>query len=208
VSGPAFGTPGYTPQHTGTDPRYTAAAAQAVGQVQSDPGTDAGESVQQMQEQAVRVAMSEYEAKLAAMMRAADEQAATFAKQFDLMSRQLASVQAQAGPPIAHLLAQSLATRVQSIAIANPDLAAQHFTGVVSQAQSLADEVKDLVAGKGDAARVEQLANGIYRWFTHVHVRASGKVLEGAHAALDEAERIIEELPKLVPVATAIASAL
>jgi hypothetical protein len=192
-----------------SDPRYQSAAAQAVGQVQAtDQGTDAGESVQAMQEQAVRAAMSDYEAKLKAMMDAAESQAAQWAKQFDVMQRQLASVQAQAGPPTATLLAASLATRVDSIAKANPDLGAAHFAGVRSQAQSLADVVKDVAAGNGDPNRAEQLASGIASWFTRVHPRASSKVLEGAHAALDEAERIVEELPKLAPAAAAIASAV
>lgn len=214
MSGAAFGTPGYQPGHAASeprtdDPRYQAAAAQAVGQVQAtDQGTDAGETVQEMQAGAVRASMSDYEAKLAAMMKAADEQQAAWAKQFDLMQRQLATVQQQAGPPVAHLLAQSLATRVKSIAAANPDLAAQHFSGVISQTETLADEVKSLAAGNGDAGRVEQLANGILSWFNRVHPRASGKFLEGAHAAIDEAERIIEELPKLAPAAAAIMSAV
>jgi hypothetical protein len=209
MSDAPFGTPGYTPQHTVTDPRYQAAAAQAVGQVQAtDQGTDAGESVQAMQDQAVRAAMSDYETKLKRMMEAAEQQNSAWAKQFDSMQRQLASVQAQAGPPTATLLAASLATRVDSIAKAHPDLGGTHFAGLRSQAESLAAEVKDLAGGNGDANRVEQLANGVISWFERVHPRASGKFLEGAHAAIDEAERIIEELPKLVGPAVAIASAL
>lgn len=192
-----------------SDPAYQAAAAQAVSAaVTPDQGTDAAESVQQMQDAAVRAAMSDYEAKLAAMMKAADEQSAQFAKQFDLMQRQLATVRQQAGPPVAGLLADSLATRVKSIMIANPDLGAAHFSGVVGQAEVLADEVKALAAGNGDAARVEQLANGIATWFTRAHPRISGKVLEGMHAALDEAERIVEELPNLVPAAAALVKVL
>jgi hypothetical protein len=190
-------------------PEYAAAAAQAVGAVQApDQGTDAGENIKAMQDQAVRAAMSDYESKLAAMMDAAEQQNAAWAKQFGLMQRQLATVQAQAGPPVATLLAASLATRVDSIAKSNPDLPAAHFAGVLSQAQTLADEVKAVAAGNGDAARVEQLANGIMSWFTRAHPRVSAKFLEGAHAAIDEAERIIEELPKLLPVAAAIGSAL
>lgn len=191
------------------DPHYRAAAAQAVGAVQSaDQGTDAGESIQQMQDRLVRAAMSDYEAKLKAMMDAAEKQNAAWAKQFDTMQRQLATVQAQAGPPVATLLASSLATRVDSIMKANPDLGAAHFSGVLGQAQVLAEEVKDVAAGNGDAGRAEQLANGIMSWFTRVHPRLSGKALEGLHAAVDEAERIVEELPKLAPVAAAIGSAL
>jgi hypothetical protein len=204
MSTPEFGTPGYQPPEG-----YRSAAAQAVGSVQApDQGTDAGESVQQMQDQAVRAAMSDYEAKLKAMMDAAESQNAAWQKQFGLMQRQLATVQQQAGPPVATLLAASLAQRVDSIAKSNPDLGAAHFSGVLSQAQTLASEVKDLAAGNGDEARVEQLANGIMSWFTRVHPKSSGKFLEGAHAALDEAERIVEELPKLLPVASAIASAV
>lgn len=190
-------------------PTFTPAeATAAVGQVQSDPGTDAGPTVEQIQAQAVRAAMSDYESKLAAMMKAADEQAASFSRQFDLMNRQLATVREQAGPPVAGLLANSLATRVQSIAIAHPDLGALHFAGVIGQAQQLADEVKAVAAGSGDTARAEQLAHGVAAWFTRAHPRLSGKFLEGAHAALDEAERIVEELPRLVPAAAAIARVL
>lgn len=182
---------------------------QAVGAVQApDQGTDAGENIKAMQDQAVRAAMSDYEAKLSAMIAQSEQQNAEWAKQFGMMQRQLATVQQQAGPPVATLLATSLAGRVASIARANPDLGAAHFSGVLSQAQTLADEVKDLAAGNGDENRVEQLAGGIVSWFTRVHPRTSGKVLEGSHAALDEAERIVEELPKLAPVAAAIGSAL
>ena len=194
---------------TPVDPQYAAQAAKAVGAVQSpDQGTDAGQTVQQMQEQAVRAAMSDYEAKLAAMMKAAEDQNAAWARQFDLMQRQLATVKQQAGPPSAALLAASLATRVDSIAKSNPDLGAAHFSGVLGQAQLLADEVKAVAGGSGSPDRAEQLANGIVSWFTRAHPRVSGKFLEGAHAALDEAERIIDELPKLVPAAAAIASAV
>ena len=194
---------------TPVDPQYAAQAAKAVGAVQSPgQGTDAGQTVQQMQEQAVRAAMSDYEAKLAAMMKAAEDQNAAWARQFDLMQRQLATVKQQAGPPSAALLAASLATRVDSIAKSNPDLGAAHFSGVLGQAQLLADEVKAVAGGSGSPDRAEQLANGIVSWFTRAHPRVSGKVLEGAHAALDEAERIIDELPKLVPAAAAIASAV
>jgi len=194
---------------TPVDPQYAAQAAKAVGAVQSPgQGTDAGQTVQQMQEQAVRAAMSDYEAKLAAMMKAAEDQNAAWARQFDLMQRQLATVKQQAGPPSAALLAASLATRVDSIAKSNPDLGAAHFSGVLGQAQLLADEVKAVAGGTGSPDRAEQLANGIVSWFTRAHPRVSGKVLEGAHAALDEAERIIDELPKLVPAAAAIASAV
>jgi hypothetical protein len=208
VSGPAFGTPGYQPPDTG-DPQYRAHAAQAVGAVQQpDQGTDAGENIAAMQAQAVRAAMSDYEARLQAMIAESEKQNAEWAKQFGLMQRQLATVQQQAGPPVASLLADSLATRVASIAVANPDLGAAHFSGVLGQAQTLAAEVKDVAAGNGNPDRVEQLAAGITSWFSRVHPRATGKVLEGTHAALDEAERIVEELPKLIPAVTAIASAL
>lgn len=194
---------------TPDSPDYKAAAAQAVGDaVTPDTPVDAGDSVKAMQDQAVRAAMSDYEAKLASMMAAADAQAAQFAAQFDLMQRQLATVRQQAGPPVAGLLADSLATRVQTIANTHPDLGAAHFSGVLGQAQTLADEVRAVAAGAGDVHRVEQLAGGIGAWFTRVHPKISGKFLEGSHAALDEAERIIEELPNLVPAAAALVKVL
>lgn len=205
---PGFGTPGWQPPSV-DDPVYQGHAARAVGAVQQpDQGTDAGENIKAMQDQAVRAAMSDYEAKLAAMIAESERQNTEWAKQFGLMQRQLATVQQAAGPPVATLLAVSLAGRVASIARANPDLGAAHFSGVLGQAETLASEVKDLAAGNGDEHRVEQLANGIASWFTRVHPRISGKVLEGAGTALDEAERIVEELPKLAPAAAAIAAAV
>jgi hypothetical protein len=214
MDGPKFGEPGWEPPAAPADPadpRYRAAAARAVGQVQNgDQGVDAGETVEQMQAAAVRAAMSDYEGKLKAMMAAAEAQNAQWARQFDLMSRQLATVQQQAGPPVATLLAQSLATRVDSIAKANPDLGTLHFAGVLSQAASLADEVKGVAAGDSGstADRAEQLANGVIKWFERVHPRISGKFIEGAGAAVDEAERILDELPNLVPVAAALVKAV
>lgn len=207
MSEPQFGQPGWKPVMVtapagSPPPAYQAAAAQSVEQVQApDQGTDAGATLQSMQDAAVRAAMSDYEKKLKDMMAAAEAQNAAWAQQFEAMSRQLASVQAQAGPPVAALLAQSLAQRVKSIAIANPDLGMSHFAGIISQSESLADEVKALAGGEGDERRVEQLASGVEQWFTRVHPRLSNKALEGMHAALDEAERIVEELPKIIPVA-------
>lgn len=193
-----------------TGPTFTPAdAAQAVGQVlQPDQGTDAGPANEEMIAQAVRAAMSDFEQQLADVMKRSQ---AAFSQQqdtIDSLSRQLVSVRQQAGPPVAGLLADSLATRVQSIAAANPDLGGAHFAGVISQAQNLADEVKAVADGHGDQARAEQLAHGVAAWFTRVHPKISGKFIEGMHAALDEAERIVEELPNLVPVAAAVVKAL
>lgn len=204
---PGFGTPGYDPA-AAASPQYRAQAAEAVGSVVTDPGTDAGETVQQIQGNPVPAALSDYEARLDAMMKAADAQSAAYAEQFESMRRQLQTVQAQAGPPVGTLLAASLSQRVQSIASANPDLGGRHFAGVVGQAATLADEVKDVAAGKGSPDRAEQLANGIMTWFERVHKRSSGKFLEGAGEVVSEAERIIEELPSLAGGALAIAAAV
>jgi hypothetical protein len=213
---PQFGEPGWKPtmvtapvEAAPISPHFRQAAAQAVSEAQApDQGTDAGDSVRAMQDAAVRAAMSDYERRLHEMMDAAEKQNAAWAEQFAAMQRQLATVQAQAGPPTAALLSQSLAQRVKSIAIAHPDLGMSHFAGVISQTESLADEVKAVAAGEGDQRRVEQLAAGVEQWFTRVHRRASGKFLEGADAALEEAERIVEELPKIVPVAGTLLAAV
>lgn len=188
---------------------YQAHAAQAVGDVQQpDLGVDAGPTMEEIQAQAVRAALSDFEKQLAATMAQAQAQFSQQQATIDALTRQLATVRAQAGPPVAQLLADSLATRVANIAIANPDLPATHFTGVIGQAQSLAEEVKAVAGGTGSSSRVEQLASGITAWFSRAHPRVSSKVLEGMHAALDEAERIVEELPQLVPAAVAITKAL
>lgn len=191
------------------DPVYAAQAAQAVGQVQgADQTVDAGASIEEIVSARVRAALSDFEQDLTAHMQAAQKAFDANQATIDSLTRQLATVRAQAGPPTGTLLAKSLAQRVTAIAAANPDLPAEHFAGVISQAQSLAEATQAVADGKGDPAEVERLANGIGAWFSRVHPRTSGKVLEGMHAALDEAERILEELPKLAPAAAAIASAV
>lgn len=175
-------------------------AKAAVEQIQApDQGTDAGPALEEMRQQTIRAALSDFEQRLADQMQQAQGMYETQQATIDALTRQLASVRLQAGPPVAALLAESLATRVQSIAIANPDLGRLHFAGVVSQAESLADEVKAVQAGGGDVNRAEILAHAVAGWFTRSHPRVSGKVLEGGNAAVDEAERILDELPGMIP---------
>lgn len=194
-------------------PEYQAQAAQAVGDVQDNPGVDAGDILEQMKQGAVRAALGQFEQELAAMMAKAkanaESQTSALQAQVEALTRQLASVRAQAGPPEALQLANSLATRAHSIAIANPDLGAAHFAGVVSQAQSLADQVKAISEGtSADVTAATNTAHGIAAWFARVHPRTSQKVLEGSHAAMDELERIAELLPDLAPVATTLVKAV
>lgn len=175
-------------------------------------GQNVEEMASQLADQKIRSTLGEYERQLADFMAKAEAGFAAQQQAMDAQRQQLAgqiaAVRAQAGPPEAIGLAQSLAQRVQSIASAHPDLGAGHFAGVVSQATRLADAVSAAADGKGDTSEAERLANGIHAWFTRVHPRASSKVLEGMHAALDEAERIIEKLPELAPAAEAIAAAV
>jgi hypothetical protein len=208
---PKFGEPGWTPGQAPVDnPTFKAAAAQAVGDaVQPDLGVDAGESIDQIKQQAVRAAMSDFEKQLNETLANAQNAFASQQSQIDMLTRQLATVRQQAGPPVAGLLAASLAQRVKSIAIANPDLGAGHFAGIISQTESLADEVGQLAGGSGGSQdRVEQLAASVEQWFNRVHARSSGKFLEGAGSALDEAERIVEELANMAPAAVGLVKAL
>ncbi len=203
-----------TEQQPGKIPgEYMAQAEQAVGQVQADPATDATASIEEIKQGAVRAALGEWEKMLAETLAKAqqsfDDQRAQLENQLAAMTRQLQTVRQQAGPPDAQRLADSVAGRLKAIAVANPDLGALHFAGVISQGEQLAEQVKQLAEGtSGDTAGVERVAHGIGAWFTRVHPRASSKFLEGAHIALDELERIVEALPELVPAASAIASAL
>lgn len=177
-------------------PGYAQQAAQAVGAVQQpDQGTDAGQSIDEMTR--LRAGLTDYETKLQAMMKQAEDQQAAWQQQFESMSRQLATVRQQAGPPTAVLAADALATRVKNIASANPDLGDQHFAGLISQTEQLADEVKAVAGGTGDLGRVEQIAAGIEQWFTRIHQRISGKNLEGIGAALDEAAHVAETAAEL-----------
>lgn len=181
------------------------------------PGTGtAADSVSQMGESLsdakVRSTLGEFERQLADMMAKAESAFAQQQQQLDAqraqLAGQIAAVRAQAGPPEAIVLAQSLAQRVQSIADANPDIHPAHFIGVTGQAARLNEAVNAAADGSGPVAEAERLAHAVTTWFTRTHPRASSKFLEGMHAALDEAERILELLPELAPAAEAIAKAV
>lgn len=196
---------------------YAAQAAQAVGQVQADPGTDSGQTVEQMAEQLaeqkVRSALSDFEQQIAAAMKNAESQMAALSAshqaQVQGLQRQIASVRQQAGPPDAVRLATALNERVASIAAAHPALGPGHFAGVASQAASLKDAVDAIAGGTStDTASAERTASGIITWFEKRHPRLSNTVLEMGGAAVDEAERILEELPGLASVASAAAQVL
>jgi hypothetical protein len=188
----------------------------------SEPQTDvsgagtAAPNVEQMAQnlsgQDVNSALSDFEQRLAKMMADAEkgfaQQQATLDAQRAQLAGQIAAVRQQTGPPAAVVLAESLAQRVQSIASANPDIHPAHFLGVTGQASRLNDAVGAAATGDGPVADAERLANGVISWFTRSHPRASSKFLEGAHEAVSEAERILESLGELAPVAEAIAAAV
>lgn len=202
----------FTPAHAAPpagDPAYRQLAQQAVDEVQQpDQGTDAGQSIEEIKAAAVRAALGEFEQRLAAQMETAQAAFSQQAALIEQLQRQVASVRATAGPPLATLLAASLSQRVKSIASANPDLPPGHFAGVISQGESLEAEVRAIADGNGDAARAGQIASGVAAWFTRAHPRISNKVLEGSRAVLDEAERLLDELPELAPVVAAAAKVL
>jgi hypothetical protein len=189
--GPAPGQPAQ--QDT---PEYQAAAGQAVGQVQADPGTDAGDSIDAMKQAAVRAALTDFERQLQQTLADAAAQRDDLKAQIDTLMRQVASVRAQAGPPMHHLLADAIGTRLASIAAANPDLGNQHFAGVADQAARLADTVKGLDEG-GTVGEARRLGAAVGTWLHRAHPRASTKKLEGADILADELERLDEELAQL-----------
>ena len=170
------------------------------------------EMAQKLADDKIRSTLGDYEQQLADMMAKAETAFAQQQAQLDAqraqLAGQIAAVRAQAGPPEAVTLAASLAQRVKSIADANPDITPTHFLGVVDQAARLNEAAQAAAAGDGPAGEVERLANAVVTWFTRSHPRASSKPLEGMHAALDEAERILEKLPELAPAAEAIAAAV
>lgn len=177
---------------------------------------NAGPSVEEMASQLadakIRSTLGEYEKQLADFMAKAEAgfaaQQAAMDAQRQQLAGQIAAVRAQAGPPEAVTLSASLAQRVQSMADAHPSLGVLHFAGVIDQAQRLDAAVKAAAEGTGPVAEAERLANGVITWLTRSHPRVTSTVLELGGAALEEAERIIEKLPELAPVAEAVAAAV
>lgn len=185
--------------------------------VPSVPGAETAaptldEMAQQLADAKLRSTLGDFEKQLADVMAKAEQSFAQQQAQLDAqraqLAGQIAAVRAQAGPPAAVTLAASLAQRVQTIAASNPDISPLHFAGVTDQANRLNDAVQAAAKGDGTTAEVERLANAVVTWFTRSHPRVSSKPLEMSHAVLDEAERIIEALPELAPVAEAIAAAV
>lgn len=186
------------------------------------PGTEvpgagtAAENVSEMSGQladaGVAVQLGEFERRLAKMMSDAEAAFAAQQQQLDAQRQQLAgqiqAARAQAGPPEALLLSESLAKRVQSIAAANPDIHPIHFHGVLDQANRLDEAVKAAADGSGPVADAERLAHSVITFFERTHPKATSKVLEGAHTAVDEAERILGLLADLAPVAEAVIAAV
>lgn len=181
------------------------------------PGADTAapsleEMAQQLADQKIRSVLSDYEREMADMMAKAQaayqQQSAAITAQIAQLQGQLAAVRQQAGPPEPLLLANSLAGRVKSIAAANPDLGQLHFTGVIGQAERLAEAVTNAANGTGTVHEAELLTQAVTGWFTRTHPRASSKLLEGTHAALHELERIGEGLAELAPAAAAVAAAV
>lgn len=201
-------------------PEYAKQAAGAVGAVQAGSAADAGDSVEAMAEQLaqqkVRAALSDFETQLQAQMEQAQSQASQlFAAQnarIQQLQGQITSLRAAAGPPDAVNLAASLKQRVASIqSAASSTVPAAHFAGVTSQAETLNDQVTAIAngdAGDDTAAAAEKTASGIITWFEKRHPKLSNVVLEGSHAAVDEAERIIDALPGLAQLASLAAKAV
>ena len=181
------------------------------------PGGDvAADSVEEMAQrladEKVRSTLGEYEKQLADMMAKAEQAFAAQQHQLNLQSQslqaQITATRQQAGPPEAVVVSASLAQRVKSIADAHPDLPKAHFAGVLDQAARLDEAVQATAKGDADTSEPERLANSVISFFERVHPRVSSKFLEGAGAAVEEAERILEKLPELAPVAGAIAAAV
>jgi hypothetical protein len=180
-------------------PEYAQQAAQAVGAIQAGQAADAAESIDQIKKAAVRAALTEFEQQLAAQMTASQEQHTAAQAQIQALMAQLQRVRAQAGPPLAVLLADAIKDRVKAIASAQPNFGAAHWAGVVSQGERLAEVAHGLADGTGDvsAAQLGTLAAGIAQFLTRVHPRVSAAPLEGADVALDELERLGEAADEL-----------
>jgi hypothetical protein len=176
----------------------------------------AGDTVEamaaKMADDKIRSTLGDWEKRLSETMSRAEQaftgQQETLQAQIAQLQGQLATVRAQAGPPEALTVARSLADRLPAIAAAHPDLGKLHFAGVIGQGHLLSEAVEAVSKGEAGIGDAERLANGIITWFERWHPRVSGKVLETAGAAVEEAERILALLPELAPAVTAIAAAV
>lgn len=170
-------------------PGYEHAAAQAVGQVQQDPGVDAGESLSQMQvdrpvplpaEDQMDAVMAEFKAMTERLRKLESDAAAT--------RQQYAAAVAALGPPEVAVYGKAIADKLVSFRNANPDLGT-HFDAVIEKARPVATAAQAVLDGTGhveDVTRdLQAVVEAVDRFITRTHPRTAAKPLDFSALASD-----------------------
>lgn len=188
-------------------PGYAAQAAQAVGAVQDDAGTDAGVVIDQIRQQVTRDVLLPMEQQINQMMADAKASQDALKAQIAALQQQLVSTQAQLGPPGVVKYAQAVRDKLVSVAASKQNIGQDHFADVITLGGKLADDAAQVGTGEAKPDVLASTVSAIERWLTRTSPRTAGHI-EGLPTILADLEYVAEEAAKLAPEAAAVAAAV
>ena len=160
---------------------YEQAAAQAVGQVQSD-APDAGESLGKMStDRPERLPAEDEQDALMAKMREMQAQIDAMRGEVTSARDGYAAAVAALGPPEVATYGQAIRDKLVSHRNANPDLPPGHFDKVIAAVTPMADASAEVIAGRGEVGDVNAAvpdAVTAVETFLRRHNRLTGKHLD------------------------------
>lgn len=183
----------------GTVP-YEQAAAQAVGQVQTD-APDAGQALSQMSAERPEPLPHETEMdRLMAQFKAMSERIQQMEAELGQTKAGYAAAIAKLGPPEVATYGKAIFDKLVSFRDAHPDLPG-HFSQVIETARPLGETSKAVI--DGDTKQVpqiirdgKQVIDAVDRFITKTHPRLSGKPIDFSALAAD-LEMFIEAAAKI-----------
>ena len=171
-----------TPEEQPVPGTYREAAAQAVGAVQSDVVSDAGESLAQMSTDAPEPLPAEAEHdKLMAEFKAMSERLASLEKEASANRASYKAAVAALGPPPVAVYGRAIFDKLISFRNAHPDLGG-HFDQVIEAARALGSASQEVLDGGGDTAALVRdgaaVVEAVERFVTRTHRRTSNKPID------------------------------
>lgn len=169
---------------------YREAAAQAVGEVQQDPGADAGSSVLAGLLTAPAdplPAEAEHDALMAEFKAMSERLQALEAESKQHRQAYQAAVAALGPPPVA-VYGRAIFDKLISFRNAHADLPG-HFNAVIDAARTLGVASQEVLDGGGDVTAVlrdgKDVVDAVDRFITRTHPRLSGKPIDFSALASD-----------------------
>jgi hypothetical protein len=161
---------------------YDEAAAQAVGQVQTE-GPDAGESLAAMStDRPERLPAEDEHDRLMAEFKAMSERMQAMEAELAGAKSGYAAAVAALGPPEVAVYGAAISAKLESFKAANPDVPPGHFDQVIAAVGPLAASSAEVIGGGGDVdtvkGHVPDAVAAVEKFIGKTHPRMSGKPLD------------------------------